>query len=1284
MGHDHSSCRSDVRGLVSRQYVSRTGCSHDSIYPSNSVTDNAFIGASSRLLMECVSDLHSGNRDLFFRDCLNSATTTPVFRAAQNPPLCEIGWEQVAREGPSMRRSCVRVGRWRNRVRGARLSVEQFEAKALLASYSVTSLADAGSGSLRAAIDSANTSLGADEIVFAVTGTIELATALPAINDTVTIDGTTAPGFAGTPEVAVRFMNNAGLLLAPSSSGSVVKSLSLVDASGPGVSVIGSRVTLEGNFIGVLTDGITAVPNRGAGVFISAVSSGNQIGSEGAGNLISGNNEQGILISGSGNQIAANRVGVSLSGGPLPNGGDGIAVEAGASGNLIGNANPVTGIDYFGTGDVSLPVQTWTGIRGLEDGRFLMTGTSQSGGVESGLLYIGPLEGATSGEAYAINYPGGTGTATSVYGPDDLGDGEVVLVGTYVLPGDATRYGFSFRGNLATMPADVADPNNYQTIWNGSAFNYVHSTMGGLAVGNYVTTDSDAETGRSFIYDLEADEFLTDIVFPGSLSNTAYGIWDNGKGSYTIAGGYSELPVNNRHEPFQPLGLASLVDYDRLTGEFSNWRSFTHAEAATGDSVTHFEGISSVEKGVYTLAADAAVVGQPLTAGLASVPRNADGSFGEMTWVEVSAAESVTGSEGVTSANSVYGNAVVGVVTTDTGAASFQARINVGRGLSNVISGNVGNGIALMGSHDNVIAMNRIGTDVTGTTAVPNGGHGILVAAAAHGNMIGGTATAGNDPTSGVFMPPPLGNLISGNAGNGVFLTSGATANTLSGNFIGTTASGNSPLGNAGDGVAIVEADGNALLGTTLRQNPFVFYNVLSGNTGNGLRITDSDNTRVQANFTGVGADNATVVSNGGDGILANGTSANTLAGGPIPMGNVTSGNTRHGIEIAEEASGFVSFNNFAGMVAFGDAAANGLDGIHITATGGGNLVRTCLVAGNVGNGIVIGGYATGVTVEDTAAGTNSQISGAIPNGGSGLVITDNAYGNAVGGFQPSVETKVHLSGNDGYGIEVTGFAHDNSIFNTVIGAGFRATDPIPNLAGGVFIGPDTSGTLFGGDGPLMANRVLFNQGTGVTVVAAGNTEIVGNEIRESSGVGLYATGDCADTRVVSNLIVENGQQDVDIVTATGITYIPAFVGPAPGPTAEILSVRILTRPALEPVLSIEVAASATGPLPVMFSSATVAQAFAQPAATTSIVVSDVQTGLVENWIGQTWVDSSTLPTSIAPAELFRCLQIRWIQPNGWVRWTPSVGGSDNARSFAFQEWNGVAYGDTTEVVVTT
>jgi len=324
-----------------------------------------------------------------------------------------------------------------------------------------------------------------------------------------------------------------------------------------------------------------------------------------------------------------------------------------------------------------------------------------------------------------------------------------------------------------------------------------------------------------------------------------------------------------------------------------------------------------------------------------------------------------------------------------------------------------------------------------------------------------------------------------------------------------------------------------------------VFYNVLSGNAGNGLRITDSNNTTVQANFTGVGANNATVVANQGSGILVNGRSANTLVGGPIPLGNVNSGNNRYGIEVAGKASGFVAFNSFVGMVAFGGAAPNRLDGIHITATGGNNLIRTCLVAGNFGNGIVIAGRATGVTVEDTAAGTNASISEAIPNYGSGILITGNARGNTIGGFQTSVETKVHLSGNLRYGIEITGKARNNRIFNAVIGAGFEAVNPIPNALGGIFVGPGTSGTIIGGTQPFMANRVLFNGGAGITISGSKGTQVLGNEIRHNAGSGIVIAGARSTTIGAAgsgNVIAMNGLNGIQVSGNVKGTVIAANI----------------------------------------------------------------------------------------------------------------------------------------------
>jgi trimeric autotransporter adhesin len=874
----------------------------------------------------------------------------------------------------------------RSRLRG----LEILEDRQLLSTFAVTNLHDSGAGSFRQAIIDSNHRAGADAIVFDVAGTIKVnaCSSLPSITSPLTIDGSTAPGFAGTPVVTVDFHGTKGLLFAKGSDGSVLKSLSLVSASNAGVTLDASKMTVQGNDIGLLADGRTVAGNRG----------------------------------------------------------DGVQINATSRGDLIGQSNPVTSISYYNTSAISIqPVTYWQGIRaGDSAGQYLISGTSNS----TGLLFVGSISG--QGTTYAVNDP--VATSTSVYGPNNLGNGSIQLVGSYTTASTSpvAVNGFLYQGTTAELPSGGL----YTTIdYPGSTYNYVHSTMGGLAVGNAdgpTATGQPIGPGIAYIYDIASSSFRTNVVYPGSTSDTAYGIWFNGGTSYTIAGGYSDASVNNLSDQSRPIGQAYLVDYDSLTGQFSHWQSYSYPNGGVGtDFVTHFEGIGSVEKGVYTMPADSVQTGtsNPVQGSLVTVRRNPDGSFGPAAWVDLN----VPGSQGVSSANSVIGNQVVGINITPAGTGpAFQATVNVGFQLSNVISGNRGNGIGIYGASGNQIAMNNIGTDATGTLKRGNAKNGILVTKGSSNNLIGGQATGGNDPTASVFVRPPQGNLISGNGANGVLINGGSTGNVLSGNFVGTSASGNSALGNAQDGVAITNANGNQLIGCTFQQDPFVFYNVLSGNGGNGLRITSSNNTTVQANFMGVGADNSTLVANRGDGLLVSGSSKNTQVGGVIPLGNVISGNTRNGIEVKDQASGFISFNTFGGIYAFGGAAPNGQDGILVTSTGGNNLIRTCIISGNLGNGIEIGGNATGVQVTDTAIGTNTSIQTAIPNQGNGLLFSGDAHGNTIGGFQPSVEPRVTISANLGYGIKFVGKTSKNVVFDTGIGTNAMGMLVLPNKLGAI------------------------------------------------------------------------------------------------------------------------------------------------------------------------------------------------------------------------------------------
>ena len=184
--------------------------------------------------------------------------------------------------------------------------LESLETRLTPTTFTVSTLADSGAGSLRAAIASVNSDTSADEIDFSVAGVIQLTSgALPAITNTVKIDGTTAPGFAGAPVVEIDYHGFAGLTL--SGSDSTIASLSIVNASGAGLTLDGTlteafqnatgiNITVIGNYIGLALDGSVAA-NAGVGLQINE--SGDDIIGGTAPvdrNVISGNGAGGIQI----------------------------------------------------------------------------------------------------------------------------------------------------------------------------------------------------------------------------------------------------------------------------------------------------------------------------------------------------------------------------------------------------------------------------------------------------------------------------------------------------------------------------------------------------------------------------------------------------------------------------------------------------------------------------------------------------------------------------------------------------------------------------------------------------------------------------------------------------------------------------------------------------------------------------------------------------------------------------------------------------------------------------
>src|SRR5436190_16444760 len=79
--------------------------------------------------------------------------------------------------------------RRKSRSLSAATSMELLETRRLFSTFTVTSAADSGTGTLRAAITSANGLAGADTIVFSLGGspqTIQLASVLPDVSSPIT------------------------------------------------------------------------------------------------------------------------------------------------------------------------------------------------------------------------------------------------------------------------------------------------------------------------------------------------------------------------------------------------------------------------------------------------------------------------------------------------------------------------------------------------------------------------------------------------------------------------------------------------------------------------------------------------------------------------------------------------------------------------------------------------------------------------------------------------------------------------------------------------------------------------------------------------------------------------------------------------------------------------------------------------------------------------------------------------------------------------------------------
>ena len=281
---------------------------------------------------------------------------------------------------------------------------------------------------------------------------------------------------------------------------------------------------------------------------------------------------------------------------------------------------------------------------------------------------------------------------------------------------------------------------------------------------------------------------------------------------------------------------------------------------------------------------------------------------------------------------------------------------------------------------------------------------------------------------------------------NGILLND-SDNNVISGNFIGTDATGLVDRGNRNSGIesqANSNSDGNTIGGTTPAAR-----NLISGNKDGGIHFDSRGiNTTVQGNFIGLAADGS-ALGNSGVGVVFGASTSGTLIGGDdaadgsidgvVGARNFISGNSSYGVYLGGASFGGATIRgNYIGTDVTGTfARANGNVGIFANQAdgaiiGGATAGAGNLVSANGGAGITLV-FSSGVVVKGNRLGTQADGVSALGNNGEGIQFNSGPTSATVGGIAPGEGNVIAFNRFDGVSAftgAITAAIRGNSIFS--------------------------------------------------------------------------------------------------------------------------------------------------------------------------------------------------------------------------------------------------------------
>ena len=438
---------------------------------------------------------------------------------------------------------------------------------------------------------------------------------------------------------------------------------------------------------------------------------------------------------------------------------------------------------------------------------------------------------------------------------------------------------------------------------------------------------------------------------------------------------------------------------------------------------------------------------------------------------------------------------------------------------------------------------------VQGVTVRRSRGDGILITGAC--NVVGGY-----EGTARVVL---VGNGLDNRYAAGVAVSgSAAHDNRIAGCFVGVHGNGTVVYANR-NGVRIDDDAYDNLIGGSSESE----RNIVSGNAGYGVLITNRPTgNRIEGNYIGVDAGNATGPGNLLGGILiADGSHNNVIGGNTIAL-NGGNGITLSGPLVSDN----IVSNNLIGMDPGGRLPlGNRSAGVQIKLGAHNNTVGGTSESGNV----ISANEGCGVHLTDAGTESNTLAGNLIgldyqgyiqfSNGDethAGVLIDNGASANLIGGNTEN--SRNTISGQIGYGVHISGAGtSDNTVSGNYIGTNGLGLSSSPNGAGVVLSNGAQSNTIGGSSegerNIISGNRSdIFPNGCGVLIRDPGtnHNHICGNYIGPdingaralrngsagvviSSGPQYNVIGGTVEGE--RNVISGNGSGDMTAFTARGI-----------------------------------------------------------------------------------------------------------------------------------------------------